>query len=95
MAVHPVTIHLSEQVYRQIKRAADTVRRPIDEVAAEAVAAAAPVMDMLASGLRAELAQMAYLNDAALWQAARSTLDRKSTRLNSSHVKRSRMPSSA
>ena len=74
MAVHPVTIHLSEQVYRQIKRAADTVRRPIDEVAAEAVAAAAPVMDMPASGLRAELAQMAYLNDAALWQAARSTL---------------------
>lgn len=74
MAVHPVTIHLSEQVYRQIKRAADMVRRPIDEVAAEAVAAAAPVMDMPASALRAELAQMAYLNDAALWQAARSTL---------------------
>ena len=74
MAVHPVTIHLSEQVYRQIKRAADTVRRPVDEVAAEAVTAAAPVMDMPASGLRTELAQMASLNDAALWQAARSTL---------------------
>ena len=66
MAVHPVTIHLSEQVYLQIKRAADTVRRPIDEVAAEAVAAAAPVMDMPASGLRTDLAQMAFLNDAAL-----------------------------
>jgi hypothetical protein len=74
MAVHPVTINLPEQVYRQIKRAADAARRPLDQVVAEAVAAAAPVMDTPASSLRAELAQMAYLNDAALWKAARSTL---------------------
>ena len=74
MAVHPVTINLSENVYRQIKRAADAVRRPVDEVVAEAVVAAAPVMDTPASSLRMELAQMAYLNDAALWNAARSTL---------------------
>lgn len=74
MAVHPVTINLSETVYRQIKRAADVVRRPVDEVVAEAVVAAAPVMDAPASSLRLELAQMAYLNDAALWNAARSTL---------------------
>lgn len=74
MAVHPVTINLSENVYRQIKRAAEIVRRPMDEVVAEAVVAAAPIMDASASSLRMELAQMAYLNDAALWKAARSTL---------------------
>lgn len=76
MAVHPVTINLSENVYRQIKRAAELVRRPVDEVMAEAVVAAAPVMDAPAFPLRAELAQMAYLNDAALWRAARSTLSK-------------------
>lgn len=77
MAVHPVTVNLSENVYRQIKHAADILRRPVDEVAAEAVAAAAPVMDAPASILRGELAQMAYLNDAALWTAARSTLSQE------------------
>jgi hypothetical protein len=76
MAVHPVTINLSENVYRQIKRAAELVRRPVDEVVTEAVVAAAPVMDAPASTLRAELAQMAYLNDAALWKAARSALSK-------------------
>lgn len=92
MAVHPVTIHLSEQVYRQIKRAADTVRRPVAEVVADAVAAAAPVMDAPASDLRAELAQMAYLNDAALWKAARSTLSRdQRQQLETLHDKQQRV----
>ncbi len=67
---------MSENVYRQIKRAADAVRRPVDEVVAEAVVAAAPVMDTPASSLRSELAQMTYLNDAALWKATRSTLSK-------------------
>ncbi len=74
MAVYPVTINLPEQVYLQIKHAALTVRRPVDDVVTEAVVAAAPVMDAPATSLRVELAHMAYLNDAALWQAARSTL---------------------
>ncbi|MFZ1463283.1 MAG: hypothetical protein WBD79_26250 [Anaerolineae bacterium] len=92
MAVYPVTISLPETVYRQIKRAADAVRRPIDEIVAEAVAAAAPVMDTPASSLRAELAQMAYLNDAALWKAARSTLFKdQQERLESLHDKQQRV----
>ncbi len=92
MAVHPITISLTEKVYRQIKRAADTVRRPVDEIAAEAVAAAAPVMDAPASNLRVELAQMAYLNDAALWKAARSTLARdQQARLEALHDKQQRI----
>ena len=88
MAVHPVTINLSEHVYRQFKRAADSARRPVDEVVAEAVAAAAPVMDTAPGTLRVELAQMAYLNDAALWKAARTTLSREQReRLQSLHDK--------
>lgn len=92
MAVHPVTISLPEKVYRQIKRAADAVRRPVDEIVAEAVAAAAPVMDVPASSLRTELAQMAYLNDAALWTAARSTLSKdQQERLEALHDKQQRV----
>ncbi len=92
MAVHPVTINLSESVYRQIKRAADVVRRPVDEVVAEAVVAAAPIMDTSASSLRMELAQMAYLNDAALWKAARATLSKEQRQqLETLHDKQQRV----
>lgn len=91
MAVHPVTIHLSEHAYRQIKRAADSARRSVDDVVAEAVAAAAPAMDPSAGTLRAELAQMAYLNDAALWKVARTTLSHEQReRLQSLHEKQQR-----
>jgi hypothetical protein len=41
MTVHPVTINLSEQVYRQTKRAAHSVRRPMDEIMAEQAQAVA------------------------------------------------------
>ncbi len=92
MAVHPVTINLSESVYRQIKRAADVVRRPVDEVVAEAVVAAAPIMDTSTSSLRMELAQMAYLNDAALWKAARATLSKEQRQqLETLHDKQQRV----
>lgn len=92
MAVHPVTINLSESVYRQIKRAADVVRRPVDEVVAEAVVAAAPIMDISTSSLRMELAQMAYLNDAALWKAARATLSKEQRQqLETLHDKQQRV----
>lgn len=74
MTVYPVTVNLPEQVYQQIKHAARTVHRPVSDFVTEAVVAAAPVMDAPASSLRVDLAHMAYLNDAALWQAARSTL---------------------
>jgi uncharacterized protein YnzC (UPF0291/DUF896 family) len=40
----------------------------------EAVAAVAPVIGTEPENLRTALAQMAYLNDAALWQAARTTM---------------------
>ena len=48
--------------------------------------------DMDAAVAAAEKAQPAW---AALAMSARAELDRKSTRLNSSHVSESRMPSSA
>jgi hypothetical protein len=69
-----VTLTLPEAVYRQIKRAAEKANRPIDELLVEAVSAVAPVIDTTSPQTRTALAQMAYLNDAALWQCARSTM---------------------
>lgn len=74
MSVQSVTLNLPETVYEQIQRAAAKTKRRVDEVMAEAIAAVAPVMDSAPGKLRSVLAQMAYLNDAALWQAARATM---------------------
>jgi hypothetical protein len=74
MSGHAVTITLQEMVYEQIRQAAERSHRPVEDVLAEAVAAAAPVMDTPPGTLRSALAHLAYLNDAALWQAARTTM---------------------
>jgi hypothetical protein len=74
MSVQSVTLSLPETVYQQIQRAAVKTKRRVDEIMAEAVAAVAPVADSAPQNLRSVLAQMAYLNDAALWQAARATM---------------------
>ncbi len=74
MTVQAVTLSLPETIYEQIRQAADKAQRPLDEVLVEAVTAVAPVIDSASKQLRAGLAQMAYLNDLALWQAARATM---------------------
>ena len=48
--------------------------RNINELLVEAVTAVAPVMDSDSPTLRIDLAHLAYLNDAALWQAARAAM---------------------
>jgi uncharacterized protein YnzC (UPF0291/DUF896 family) len=74
MAVQAITLNLPETVYEQIRRAAEKAQRPVNEVLVEAVTAVAPVIGSAPEELRTALAQMAYLNDAALWQAARATM---------------------
>lgn len=74
MTYQTITLNVPETVYQQIRKAAEKVRRPINDILVEAVTAAAPAMGTTKKGARAALAQMAYLSDAALWQAARATL---------------------
>lgn len=91
MADQAVTLTLPEPVFEQIRRAAEKTHRPLNEVLVEAVVAAAPVMDAPPGPLRSALAQMAYMNDAALWQAARSTVTpAQRTRLADLHDKQQR-----
>jgi hypothetical protein len=74
VTVYPVTLNVPEAAYEKIQRAAEKVQRPVDELLVEAIVAVAPTIESASADLNAALAQMAYLNDAALWQAARSTM---------------------
>ena len=74
MTVQAITLNLPETVYEQIRQAAEKAQRPVNEVLVEAVTAVAPVIGIASEEMRTALAQMAYLNDAALWQAARATM---------------------
>lgn len=74
MAVQEVTIRLPVEIFEQIERAAATAHRPVDDVLVEAVIAAVPTPGTPSRAGQEALAQMAYLNDAALWQAARATM---------------------
>lgn len=70
----PVTVNVPRQVYERIRRAAERRHRSVDEMVVEALSAAAPALDTPQDDMRAALAQLTYLNDAALWQAARATM---------------------
>lgn len=91
MSVQTVTLNVPDTVYQQIKRAAEKMHRPVNDVLVEAVIAAAPVAHDAAPDLKSALAQMAFLNDAALWQAARATMPpTQRTRLEALHDKQQR-----
>lgn len=70
----PITIQVPQGVYERIRRAAEKRQRTVNEMVLEAISAAAPTLDTPQDDMRAALAQMTYLNDAALWQAARATM---------------------
>jgi uncharacterized protein YnzC (UPF0291/DUF896 family) len=85
------TANLPETVYEQIRQAAEKAQRPVNEVLVEAVTAVAPVIGIAPGKMRTALAQMAYLNDAALWQAARATMaTEQRERLEALHDKQQR-----
>jgi hypothetical protein len=71
MSLQAITLNLPDTVYEQIRNAAEKSKRSVTDVLAEAVTAAVPATS---DSLRSALAHMAYLNDAALWQAARATM---------------------
>ena len=74
MGVREVTVQVPLEVYEQIQRAAANAGRPLADVLTEAVIAVAPAAGNGSEQMRAALAHMVYLNDAALWQAARATM---------------------
>ena len=74
MTTHEVTLNLPEPIYDQLHRAAEKTQRTVTELMVEAMLAAAPTLASDNSAMRSAIAQLACLNDAALWQAARATV---------------------
>jgi len=93
MSVQAVTLNLPETIYEKIRQAAERIQRPVDEIMVEAVVAAAPVAETTTPKMQSVLAHLAYLNDGALWQAARSTMTiAQRERLEALHDKQQQQP---
>lgn len=69
-----VTLNLPGLLYQKVQRMAQTLRRPIEDILVDAVATALPPLAGLPPELADDLDGLAFLNDEALWQVARSTL---------------------
>jgi hypothetical protein len=74
MTHQAVTVQIPDGIYKKIRLAAERNHRSVDEILVETISAAASSLDIPVGRFRSALAQMTYLNDAALWQAARATL---------------------
>jgi plasmid stability protein len=91
MTTQDVTLSLPALLYQKLKARAEQTQRSIEAEALDALVASVTVSDQLPSDLEASLAQLTYLNDAALWQAARSTmLPEQRERLEELHHKQQR-----
>ncbi len=74
MATHTITLTLPEALLERARRLARRSRRPVDEMLVEVLSAALPGDALDVGALASAIGQLAYLNDAALWQAARATM---------------------
>lgn len=91
MSIESVTLNLPRAVYNSFQRVADKNHRTVDDLLVEAVTAVAPTIDTETFLNQTALAQMVYLNDAALWQAANATMtEAQRTRLAELHDKEQR-----
>lgn len=91
MSAQQVTLSLPEDLYERLKSAAERSHRALDDVLVDVLAAVAPVLGAPLGSARWSLAQLAYLNDAALVQAARSTMaPEQRARLAALHDKQQR-----
>lgn len=74
MSLETVTIQLPKRLYRDVAKRAQHMRRSVEEELVAVVAEALPTISDLPEELADELEQLTLLNDAELWQAARSQL---------------------
>ncbi|MCI0696637.1 hypothetical protein L0337_32125 [candidate division KSB1 bacterium] len=82
MALQTVTLTMPESIYRRVKRSAEVLRRPPEEIIVEALNVALPRVDDVPAEMTEELATMRALPDGKLWEIARSVMSaRLQTRL--------------
>lgn len=74
MAIQTIKLDIPRKLYERIQRAAAQKHKAVHDLLVEAVTAVVPVIDADSIDLKTALAQLTYLNDAALWQAARTAM---------------------
>lgn len=72
MSRQAITVELPEEVYEQVKRAAQGMKRPLERVLASIVKAATPSLEKVPSEYRSELENLEILGDEQLWRIAKS-----------------------
>ena len=71
---HTITLHLSNDVYRRIQRAAQLLKQPLETLLVNTVRTALPLAADLPVESVTDLTGLSLLNDAGLWQKANVTL---------------------
>lgn len=74
MTARTITLTIPEGLYSRAEHAAQRLRRSVDEVLLKAVETALPTEATLPTELAQTLDSLMFMNDAALWEAAKSTL---------------------
>src|SRR5215218_8201701 len=74
MAARAVTLHLPDRLFEKIERRAQEAHRSIEAELLEVVSTAVPAAEELSPVLGAEVSALRFLDDTALWQAARTRL---------------------
>jgi hypothetical protein len=91
MTTHTVTLHVPEPLFNQVKRRAARSNRPVEEELLDLLATTVPAAEQLPSDLEEALAELALLDEDALWRAVRSRLAAEAAaQLEQLHFKRQR-----
>ncbi|MBK9091811.1 MAG: hypothetical protein WAW03_04595 [Anaerolineae bacterium] len=91
MTLQTITLRLPEMLYRQVEHRAQRMRRSVEDELIIVVSTALPTTDDLPLDIAGDLAQLTFLTDAELWQAAQTTLpSRDSERMQALMFKRQR-----
>ncbi|MEI2691064.1 MAG: hypothetical protein V9H69_15670 [Anaerolineae bacterium] len=73
-SAHQVILDLPAPLYQRVRRTAESMRRSVEDVLLDSVATALPPLTGLPTEISDDLVSLAFLNDKALWEVARSSL---------------------
>ena len=89
--VEDVTIRLPKALYEQLKARAARRQRTVADEVLDVLTGATPATEELPADLEHAIAQLVHIDDAALWQAARSRMPTEDAeRLKELNLKRQR-----
>jgi hypothetical protein len=69
-----ITLTLSDQTMEQAQQAATALKRPVEEILSELLAAALPTVHDAPADMQPELTRMTWLDSQELWRIARGSM---------------------